>query len=122
QFVIADVVTLSVYALAINVHRNQAQKIGAIALGGAAIFLLRRGAEKLRTWTDRHFFRDAYNAEQILSELSETVRGFVESRPLLETVARTIAESLHVSRIAVMLGSAGPYRPAYAMGFAQNPD
>src|SRR5207302_6486951 len=73
-------------------------------------------------WTDHHFFRDAYNAEQILSELSETVRGFVESRPLLETVAQTIAESLHVSRIAVMLGGAGPYRPAYAMGYAQNPD
>ena len=75
----------------------------------------------LRTWTDRHFFRDAYNAEQILSELSEEVRTIVDTHSLLETVSRRIAESLHVPRVAALMNGSGPYTPAYALGYAELP-
>jgi sigma-B regulation protein RsbU (phosphoserine phosphatase) len=41
--------------------------------------------------------------------------------PLLETVSRRIADSLHVPHVAVLVGGS-PYRPAYALGFGTIPD
>jgi len=57
----------------------------------------------------------------VLSELSEQVRSMVESKSLLETVAARISETLHVPQVAVLLGGAGFYRPAFAMGYASLP-
>jgi phosphoserine phosphatase RsbU/P len=70
---------------------------------------------------DRRFYRDAYNAEQILAGLSEEVRTLVETKPLLERVAQRIAESLHF-RLAVLLEDSGRYKPAYALGYASAPE
>lgn len=99
-----------------------ALKAGVFALGVAAIWKLRKGAEQLRVWTDRRFFREAYNAEQVLSELSDQVRSIVETRSLIETVAGRISETMHIPRIAVLLGGVGAYRPAYALGYGVPPD
>jgi sigma-B regulation protein RsbU (phosphoserine phosphatase) len=93
-----------------------------IAVGVAVWFGLRHGLEWLHAWTDRRFFRDAYQAEQILSELSDSVRSIGETTSLLVTVAERIAESLHVARIAVLIDGSGPYRPAYALGYPEVPD
>lgn len=97
--------------------RSRAQKVSTIILSVVLIFWLRKGALRLRKWTDRRFFRDAYDAEQILEALSDEVRSFVEKRPLLERVATKIAESLHVPRVAVLLEEGGFYRPAFTLGF-----
>jgi len=67
-------------------------------------------------WVDKRFFREAYNAEKILTELSSSVAGIRDVRELLETVTKRISESLHVSSIAVFLDRQGAYRPAYAIG------
>ena len=77
-------------------------------------------ALKARLWIDRHFFREAYNAEQILSDLSEEVRTVVETKPLLETVSNKIAVSLHVPQVAFLLNNGINFRPAYALGFADS--
>ena len=98
-------------------HLSLANEISAISLLIVAVLLLRRVALRLRAWTDRRFFRDAYNAEQILEALSDEVRSIVEKRPLLERVATKIAESLHIPRVAVLLEDGGFYRPAFALGF-----
>src|SRR5215469_10322126 len=66
-------------------HLSLANQLTTFGLLFAAVFLLRRGALWLRTWTDRRFFRDAYHSEQILSSLSDEVRSIVETRPLLDT-------------------------------------
>jgi phosphoserine phosphatase RsbU/P len=92
-----------------------------IAISAALGIGLRHVGDWLRAWTDRRFFRDAYNAEQVLAGLSDEVRSIVETRPLLERVATRIAESLHVRRIAVLLQQDGYYRPAYALGYAGLP-
>jgi phosphoserine phosphatase RsbU/P len=97
------------------------RRLTIISLLFAAIFSLRIVATKLRAWLDRRFFRDAYNAEQILATLGDEVRTIVETRPLLERVAGKIAESLHVPRIAVFLEQGGFYRPAYALGYDSPP-
>ncbi|MDR3748887.1 MAG: SpoIIE family protein phosphatase [Acidobacteriota bacterium] len=115
------VVTLTALAL-IGQNRDRPQKIIVIAVGLLALFTIRRMTEKIGAWTDRRFFREAYDAEQALSELSDGVRGIVEAHSLIETVAERISETLHISRVAVLLGGAGPYRPAYALGYGAAPD
>lgn len=74
-----------------------------MAAGFWGIFLLNGITNRLAVLIDRRFFREAYNAEQILSELAERVRTIVETEPLLATVTQRISEALHVSRMAVLL-------------------
>ena len=95
-----------------------------VLMAGLAIIVLiqlRRVAELLHRWVDRRFFREAYNAEQVLAELADKVRTMVETRPLLETVAHQIASSLHVPRIAILLNGGGMLEPAYAVGYSDVP-
>ncbi|HEV8039137.1 MAG TPA: GAF domain-containing SpoIIE family protein phosphatase [Bryobacteraceae bacterium] len=121
QILAIAVVILGAATLATDSSRNRPAKIEAIALGVTAVILISRGSEKLRGWVDRRFFREAYNAEQILRELSDQVRTMVETGPLLETVARQISGSLHVPRVAMLVKDNGLYAPAYALGFSELP-
>jgi sigma-B regulation protein RsbU (phosphoserine phosphatase) len=99
-------------------HRTRLpQTFALIAFGVVTILSLRSVMRRVAAWIDRRFFREAFNAELLLADLSEKVRTMVEMRPLMETVASRIATSLHVPRIAVMLEGLGSYRPAYALGY-----
>lgn len=112
------VVIVAAIALVNNASRNRVEKILVIAVAVAAGFSIRRLGDWLRAWTDRRFFREAYDAELVLTELSEQVHALVEPKSLLETVATRISETLHVSQIAVLLG-AETYLPALAMGYTE---
>ena len=97
------------------------EQVGFVAAGFALIPLIDYAAKNLRVWIDRKFFREAYNAEQILAELSEDVRTMVETKPLLETVSAKISESLHVPQITLLLRNGNDeFQPAYALGY-ENP-
>src|SRR5262249_39053156 len=72
-----------------------------LAANVAFVLLLKHWGARLEGWIDRRFFREAYNAEQILNDLSDQVRTIVQTEPLLETVSRRIIESLHVRHVAV---------------------
>jgi sigma-B regulation protein RsbU (phosphoserine phosphatase) len=109
-------------AFALGSKSNQLGKMVLIAIAITVGFAIPRLGNRLRTWTDRRFFREAYNAEQVLSDLSDQVRSMVETRPLIETVAARISETLHIPQVAVLLGSGGPYRPAFALGYNTPPD
>jgi sigma-B regulation protein RsbU (phosphoserine phosphatase) len=122
QIVAFTVVAIATLTLATDPSRNRPRKIQAMALGVLGILFVRTGSEKLRAWLDRRFFREAYNAEQILSELSDQVRTMVETGPLLETVAQQISGSMHVPRIAMLVRDDGHYGPAYALGFSAPPE
>ncbi|MBZ5535195.1 MAG: SpoIIE family protein phosphatase [Acidobacteriia bacterium] len=115
------VVILVSVTLASDPLTNRSQKITKIAIGILVIFLMRRLADRLRAWTDRRFFREAYNAEKVLTDLGENVRSLVETGPLIETVSKSIADTLHVLRVAVLLRAGGIYAPAYALGFGDSP-
>src|SRR4030095_16432219 len=65
---------------------NRPQRIRVIALGIIAVALIQLFAKQVRAWIDRRFFREDYNAEQILNDLHQKVRTIVETGPLLETV------------------------------------
>ena len=80
-----------------------------------------RVADRLGLWVDRRFFREAYETDAILSDLAMKVRTIVETRPLLETVATRIAESLHIPRIAILLDEGETFQPTYALGYGTTP-
>ena len=117
QIILTAAVLITGVTFARSHNLSPAREMTTIALLILAVLWLRKGADRLRKWTDRRFFRDAYNAEQILEALSDEVRSIVEKRPLLERVATKIAESLHIPRVAVLLEEGGFYRPAFTLGF-----
>lgn len=100
---------------------NRPQKLRAIALGmGAAIFVP-RFARRAFLWTDRRFFREAYDVERVLTELSEQVRTIAETGPLLDTVLDRIGTTLHVERLAVFLHEGDKLAPSRSRGFEPAP-
>jgi sigma-B regulation protein RsbU (phosphoserine phosphatase) len=122
QIILTSIIVTAAVTLESGAQRSRPEKIVIISVSFIAILWLRKLSGSVRAWVDRRFFRDAYNAEQILSGLSDEVRTIVETKPLLERVAQRIAESLHVPRVAVLLEDGGWYRPAYAMGYAAAPE
>jgi serine phosphatase RsbU (regulator of sigma subunit) len=65
----------------------------------ARAFHLRVVAPKI----DRIFFHQAYDARQIIAELSESLRATTSRPQLLELVATKIQSALHASNVAVFL-------------------
>jgi sigma-B regulation protein RsbU (phosphoserine phosphatase) len=121
QFILLCAVVLGVLWIFRSERFSFAEQIGFVAAGFGVIPLIDYAAKNLRVWIDRKFFREAYNAEQILSELSEDVRTMVETNPLLETVSARISESLHVPQIALLLKVGSNFQPAYALGYENPP-
>ncbi len=74
-------------------------------------------SNRLQRWLDRKFFREAYNAEIVLSELSEHARKLTEKGPLLDTVSRRISEVLHVPKVAVWLRGSDTFHLQHALGY-----
>jgi phosphoserine phosphatase RsbU/P len=103
------------------VDSSQTTQIAMVLVGASGIFLIGRFADRLRRWVDLRFFREAYDTEQILTELATHVRTIVETRPLLETVAHRISATLHVPRVAILLNGSGMLEPAYAVGYSHLP-
>jgi phosphoserine phosphatase RsbU/P len=121
QMVALGTVIATATTMASNGKHDRPQKIIVILVGITASITIRRLSDRLRTWVDRRFFRENYNAEHVLMELSEEVRSIVEPRSLVETVAARISETLHVPQVAVLLSGGGFYQPAFAMGYASLP-
>ncbi len=96
-------------------HRMEG--IAIFASGALVVILLSRLAKRIGEWIDRRFFREAYNAEKILTELGSTVARIRDTNRLMETVANRIAVSLHVPRVAFLLDQGGRFQPAYTLGF-----
>jgi sigma-B regulation protein RsbU (phosphoserine phosphatase) len=90
--------------------------------GLAVVLMIGNGARKLAGWIDRRFFREAYNREQILARLADSVSSIVELSALLTTVATRIADALHISGIAIFLSEQKRYRLAYALGYIESRD
>ena len=121
QMIAIGTVIVAGTTMAGNANHDRLQKTIIILVGITAYFTIRRLGDGLRTWVDRRFFRENYNAEHVLTELSDEVRSMVEPRSLLETVAGRISQTLHVPQVAVLLSGGGFYQPAFAMGYASLP-
>ena len=116
--------SIAIFFLAVdrfNVRGDSALRFVPIVVGVACIVAIGRFGDRLRRWVDRRFFREAYDAEQLLAELATQVRTMVETRPLLEMVANQVASALHVPRLAILLNSGGVLEPAFALGYGAIP-
>lgn len=104
QYVLLGIVAIELLLPVLGKKQTQlSDLIGPLIFFGL-IILLRLGLHKrIQHWLDRRFFREAYDAERVLNELAEEVRRYTETEPLLETVARCVAETLHVDQIAMLL-------------------
>ncbi len=117
QLVLSIALFVFAWELATSRSVSALVPVATIAAGVAILLLLQGGRKRLALWIDRRFFRDAYDAEQILNDLSDQVRTIVEIKPLLEVVAGRIASSLHIKELAVLLKENELYHPCYAIGF-----
>lgn len=100
---------------------NRPRKLQAIAFGMAAAVVVPRFAKRAFDWTDRRFFRESYDTERVLTELSEQVRTIAETEPLLDTVLDRIGTTLHVERLAVFLPEGAKLVPSRSRGFDPPP-
>lgn len=121
QFILLTGIVVAVIWIFRNFQEDTLAQVGFVAAGFALIPLIEFGAKRLKTWVDKKFFREAYNSEQILTELSEDVRTMVETKPLLETVSNKISESMHVPQVALLLRNGANFEPAYALGYDVQP-
>ncbi len=90
-------------------------------LAALAVFLLARllrsVSQRLMPAIDRRFFRDAYDARRVLTELSQSVRELaLEPKRLLTRVVDAVRAALHPRTIVIYAreqtpaGPAGPFR------------
>jgi sigma-B regulation protein RsbU (phosphoserine phosphatase) len=100
---------------------NRPRKLQAIFFGIAAAVVLPKVAQRAFDWTDRKFFREAYDVERVLTELSEQVRTIAETGPLLDTVLDRIGTTLHVDRLVVFLQEGDRFVPLRSRGFDPQP-
>jgi sigma-B regulation protein RsbU (phosphoserine phosphatase) len=111
-----------IVAMSFLIMRPDTRRVDILTILGAGvalIFIVGLVADRLKRWIDRRFFRDAYRADLILTELADKVGAIVETRPLLETVGRTLSETLHVPRIACWVRGARGYAPAHSLGHGE---
>jgi len=114
---------LSIFLLVmaiLHALRHSPVGTGDLVLVASLILLLLvvrfRTTKVMSSWIDRKFFREAYSAEQVLSELATQAQAFTETPALIHTVSDCIANALHIDRIAVLLRSGDTFRLQYAHG------
>ena len=96
----AIVLALGLYAL-LAAGPHQTARL--LTLAFIWVVLQRGFAGRISRWMDRRFFREAWDAERVLGELSEEARQFTSTAPLLETVTNRVARTLHIPRASVLL-------------------
>lgn len=121
QVIVSAIALTVAVRMASDPSLRRPQQMEFLAFGFLFVMLLRRVALKLKGWVDRRFFREAVNLERVLGDLSEQVRGIVETGPLLETVTGSISSSLHVPRVTAWLPSNGDFAPVRSTGQAPPP-
>lgn len=121
QAIVTLIILTVLFASASDPNMRRPARIQIVAAGVAAVGLLQALAQRVQRWVDTYFFRDAVATEKGLDELSDQVRTMVETRPLLETVARGIAQTLGATRVATLLDHGGAYTPAHALGYGDAP-
>lgn len=102
-----------IFVFSTNVGHTWRPVLLAGAIAGI-ILIRKKNMERASVWVDKKFFREAYNAELLLSELVLEVGRYVEIDPLLQTVARRIADTLHVDDIVIMVRDGDIYRTRYS--------
>ena len=106
-------VVFAVYVFSSHVSQSVRPFAVGFAVAGLAI-IRRKNTERATAWLDRKFFREAYDAETVLSDLAVEAGRFVEIDPLLEKVAQRISDTLHVPDIGILVRDGSVFRTRYS--------
>lgn len=101
---------------------SRPQRIQRGALVIVAVLVLIRVRNKAFQWVDKRFFREAYNADKILLDLSQNIRGILDRNELFSTLSSSVQESLHVPCLGVLTRQGDQYTIAHWRGDAMQPD
>lgn len=82
---------------------NRADIVASIVVTALTIMLLRAVNRRAMVAIDRRFFREAYNAQLVLAELTKAVRSFSTIEQLVEVAAIKIRDALHPVNVTVFL-------------------
>jgi sigma-B regulation protein RsbU (phosphoserine phosphatase) len=79
------------------------------AIGWSLLALLAVGpvVERLHGWIDRRFFREAVQAEQVLTDISQPLRLLTDPAEVLRVVAERVSSALHVTEVRTWLARDG---------------
>lgn len=99
-------------------HSTLDYTISALALAGLIWMFAARGSlsARMQEWLDRKFFREAYQAELILSGLAARVRSITDRPTLIDTVANSISKVLHIEKLAAFLRNGDLFQLEQAVG------
>jgi phosphoserine phosphatase RsbU/P len=89
---------------------SRADIVVALLAGSFGMLGLHRLNRHLRTSLDRRFFREAYDARQVLTSLSEAVREVPSAEALVDLVAARAREALHPEAVRLYVREASAPR------------
>jgi phosphoserine phosphatase RsbU/P len=97
---------------------NRSDIVATIAVTALTIALLRAVNRRVMVAIDRRFFREAYDAQAILTELGAAVRNSAGVERLPEMVAARITDALHPQYVTISLAdeATGELVPTYSSG------
>lgn len=111
----AGTVLFAFHLMSQSTQMASGSTLSAVGIGLLGLVMLRqRNASKASAWLDRKFFREAYDAETVMSDLATEAGRYVEIEPLLNNVAQRIAATLHVPDIVILVRDRGTYRTRYS--------
>src|SRR5882724_10554737 len=87
----------------IDQYGNRADIVASILVTVATIALLTVLNRRVMTAIDRRFFREAYDAELILTELGEAIPTLSKTKQLVQLVADKISDALHPENVTMFL-------------------
>jgi sigma-B regulation protein RsbU (phosphoserine phosphatase) len=87
----------------IDRYGNRADIVASIFVTVATIALLTTLNRRVMASIDRRFFREAYNAELILTELGEAIPTLSKTKQLVELVANKVTDALHPDNVTIFL-------------------
>ena len=95
---------------------NRADIVASIFATVSITFLLTHLNRRVMNSIDRRFFREAYDAQQILSELVRSIPNMTSSNQVFELAASKIEESLHPGNVTIFIED--EHREAYMPAFS----
>ena len=102
----------------IDGYGNRADIVASIFVTVVTIALLSRLNRRVMASIDRLFFREAYDAELILTELGEAIPTLSNAKQLVELVANKITDALHPENVTIFLDD--EERGAYIAAFSSD--
>jgi sigma-B regulation protein RsbU (phosphoserine phosphatase) len=100
----------------IDRYGNRADIVTSIFVTIAIMEVLSAVNRRVVSAIDRRFFREAYDAESILTEMDEGTSTLSKSKPLAELAAEKISNALHPNNVSIFLedGDSGAYVAAFS--------